>query len=797
MPMLQDKQEQGFETQYESSSPFAELPTPAVNGSRALRSAADWTEALSPFALTADENVGESSAEDAVAEAFAALRDEAFDEALAFLAEETEAAVAERFTSEAPSSVTERERYADAQLSSVRFEAMQYLDVLEAGVLGLDVASLSPEALDEVLDRFDPAVGELTPAGEEFVGALVRKAKKAVKLVAKTAGKVAKGVGKLAGSVLSGVLKKLKGLINPLLRRVLSFAIGRLPAPLQPAARKLASRFTSEAQDDEGFDTTPSPANLTDVEALAESFDEALAESTVYSAEGGDREELEFAGQESLVETRELEALAEARAQLTDQLRAANDDEDLAPAIEQFVPALLGALRLGINIVGRPKVVNFLAGYLAKLIGKWVGPTMSKPLSSAIVDTGLRLISLEHEDGAGREARDGEAAPVALAAVVEDTVRRLAENEDYVFEHEDLLQIAAAEAFSQSVATHFPQRFVRPSLQQAPSLGGVFVARRARSLRPYLKYSRTPEVEISSAIADTIPTFGGVTLGAALRASGATFPIRARLHVYQAMAGTTLPRIGRMDRAGAGRGYMRSTELHPLTPHTAAVLVREPRLGAAVPGAFLRSRHRIAAGQRFFALEPATAIDSLALPAARERSLPRPRPSGAWMTINPRRGRISVALHFSETDAQAIAAAIRDGRGVPALVQASTSLARDLDRSTQARVRVVREDEENPEALEALTGRPLAVPLAGSLRRRVRAWVLPALASWARANVEAFARAAAHPGAGVTIRVRLTAVPGLDQALTGGQQRPAGALRGAATGTPSIAITVAPGRSRR
>ena len=48
------------------------------------------------------------------------------------------------------------------------------------------------------------------------------------------------------------------------------------------------------------------------------------------------------------------------------------------------------------------------------------------------------------------------------------------------------------------------------------------------------------ETEISSAIADTIPTFGGVTLGSALRASGATFPIRARLHLYQAVAGTTL-----------------------------------------------------------------------------------------------------------------------------------------------------------------------------------------------------------------------------------------------------------------
>ena len=50
------------------------------------------------------------------------------------------------------------------------------------------------------------------------------------------------------GVALGPVLNKLRGLINPLLRRVLSFAIGRLPAALQPAARSLASKFKAEAE---------------------------------------------------------------------------------------------------------------------------------------------------------------------------------------------------------------------------------------------------------------------------------------------------------------------------------------------------------------------------------------------------------------------------------------------------------------------------------------------------------------------------------------------------------------------
>ena len=110
------------------------------------------------------------------------------------------------------------------------------------------------------------------------------------------------------------------------------------------------------------------------------------------------------------------------------------------------------------------------------------------------------------------------------------------------------MQLAAAEAFSQAVATHFPSRFVRPALQQAPSLGGTFVTRRPRSIRRYHKYApHTLTWEVTAQIADAIPTFGGSTLGAVLRASGASFPARARLHIYQAAVGTTLPRMMRID----------------------------------------------------------------------------------------------------------------------------------------------------------------------------------------------------------------------------------------------------------
>ena len=75
---------------------------------------------------------------------------------MAYLAEETEQAIAERFSDEAGFSGEERERFGDAHLSAARFEATQYLERLEQGLPGTDVESLNEQQLDEVLERLDP-----------------------------------------------------------------------------------------------------------------------------------------------------------------------------------------------------------------------------------------------------------------------------------------------------------------------------------------------------------------------------------------------------------------------------------------------------------------------------------------------------------------------------------------------------------------------------------------------------------------------------------------------------------------
>jgi hypothetical protein len=820
MSMTTENESNLFEhAAYEPESPFAES-VPVAGATQGEQSFTPWTESFSPFAEGTTAGVITSEEELLVAEAFESLRDEQFDEALAELVNETSEAVDQRLAGEGPTGmVVERLRLGEAHLAPIAFEAEQYLDRLSADIAHLDIASLSPDQLDELFERLEPANAGLTFAGEEFVGGLIRKAKNVVKNVVKTAGKVVRKVASIASPLLGPVLSKLKALVKPLLKRVLDMAINRLPAPLHAPARMLAAKLgIGEAESEfefefEGYATT-TPVAVGNPEALGESLDAALAEAIVHReslAEQGETfgYELEDEG----ITGTQLETLGEARAQLIDRLQAAADGDDMAPAIEQFIPAILPALRLGIGLVGRPKVVGFLGKFLAGLIGKWVGPKLAGPLSNAIVDTGLRLITLESPEVEDEQPQ--QQAPAVLAATIEDTVRRLAEHEEYVFEDEDLLQLALAESFEQAVATNFPSNLVRSAIQPAPTLGGSFVPRHPRRTYAYKKYSRTPEIEITEQLAKSIRTFGGPTLAASLTAVGIRLPFRARVHVFEATLGTTLPRIARLERGVAGLGTNRREAwglFHPLTPTTAGMLLREPGLGSKVSGAFLRSRHRLAAGQRVFYLEPASGAMPAGVPAAIAPPAPalggraaraRTRsttPSGGGVTIDLVRSEIRVGLFFSEADAQSVAQSVRAGRGTAALLKALSSAYDGVSAALGAPgagVRIIKEQTEGEELVGSIVGQ-LAPSVLGLLKRKVREWVMTALTSWVRARGQEFVGAAEDPRQGVTVQVTLRNVPELAlvrQGLNGQLQSSVLATAAAKLrGTPAVTVAVVAGR---
>jgi hypothetical protein len=788
-------------------SPFEEAP-----GGFQGRRPALLTLSLTPFADSEDPS-GLQEADDVLREIYSELRDEGFHDAVSLLADETEAAVEDRFQGEEAANSAERERYARSYLSPVQFEADQYLASLEAGLFETDPALLAPEALEEVLDQFEPQPGDLSPASEQFIGGLVKKAKRVVRKVAG----VAKLAGRLASPLLAPMLKKLRGLVRPLLERVLRFAIGKLPAPLQPQARILADRILGKpaaaapavvpaapvpvsayavsvpdpalaAVVDPG--PAQAPAQATDTEELADSFDLSLAEAVAFP--GSMETEPEQFGRESfesVPESEELSALAESRVDLAERIASSESAEELAPHIEQFVPVLLAALRTGIGIVGRPKVISFLSGYLAKMIEQWVSPPASQPLSRAIVDAGLKMMSLEAESGEAPfdEAPSDEAGPLAVASVVEDTIRRLAEADNYLFEDQDLAEVTIADSFGEAAATYLPQETLSEELRLAPSIGGRFVTGRGKNIRGFAKYNRIPEVAISARAADALPAFAGGNLGSAIRVAGGRFPLRARMHIFQARPGST---VGSMLRHGM-RGSPRTMGVFPLTPRAAGVLLREPGLGVRSPARFLHSSRRIGAGQRLYVLEP---LDQTTATQPGKAAAP----GRTWVAISPAKSRITLGFYLSESDAQLLAGALRTGRGHLEVLRKIVGAYQHYEkRDVKGTDGLAHEDGEDLESFAARTGSHLPAGFLPLLRKQIAAWAIPALASWLRSNSETFLRAAAHPDPGVRLRVRLSDVPGLARAVAGGERAALGALQLALKHKPRISIAVSSGTHPR
>jgi hypothetical protein len=109
---------------------------------------------------------------------------------------------------------------------------------------GYEASALTEMEIDRVAGEILPTGMPLSPASEQFLGGFLRKAgnlvKKAVKGAANLAGKGLAAVGKLALGPLLGPLKKLGRF---LLEHVAKHALERLPAPLQPYARKLADKL--------------------------------------------------------------------------------------------------------------------------------------------------------------------------------------------------------------------------------------------------------------------------------------------------------------------------------------------------------------------------------------------------------------------------------------------------------------------------------------------------------------------------------------------------------------------------
>jgi hypothetical protein len=678
------------------------------------------------------------------------LYDQELDETLGQIAEEAWHAASERTamfgeTIGSPSA----EQFLEEWISPLRTQAEALIDNVSEAFTNIDTASLTENQIDEIFDRFEPHGTGLETYFEDFLGGLVGK----LKGFAKKAIDVAKkGLSILP---LGFLLKRVRGILPLIVKRVLRFALDRLPDAVKPYARQLAERVLG-AQKEEGEELVGATA-APDTSELQQEFDLQLA-SLLFAPESEQEEiaaEAQYAAEQE-AEGATLETLHEARARFVDEI-----EKGVAPqeALENFLPAVMAVMpvvRMVLKVLGRDKLVNALAKPLAGFVGRYVDPNAAGQLSHAIVDTGLRLLSLEVPTSSEVQ----QLAPQAIASAVEDTVRRLGELDETTLESPALLEAAITEAFHEAAAENFPPQVLIPELHEATA-GGTWVAMPLGKTRKYYKkYTRVFDVEITPQIADALKIAG--FLKDHLRV---TTPVQARVHLYQATFGTTYHRVARLEQgvSGLGKGMRHARRLfHPLTVAAAGTLVREPRLGRDMPPAAGGRRHRIPVGKRFYYLEIAGARPVQATGPAAARAAAG-RSSEVNVTLDFTKDEFRVFAYLSEADAQDIAAKLRKRDLTAAIVAAkklyeaglSTALGGDIQRH----VKILSEELPQEQLFGGLLAR-LTDQIKTLLAKKVGQWVGKAFADYVQARAGEFLTATEDPADGVTLVVTIVNPPG-------------------------------------
>jgi hypothetical protein len=579
------------------SSPFAGADLTATAEAGPASASAVASALTTPFS----EALASLAESDLEAEAFAALtaefEDEEFTEALEALVSEAAARHLASTGSWSHESGAMQLAHTEVEqwLATVGAEADRQLAELEAHFGDRPVDSVSESEIDAFGAGERAALDSPVNAQEQFFKALLDKAKKVVKGAVKLAKTGIKAVGKLLPT--GKIFAALRKLVGPLLKRVLAKAIGKLPAPLRPAARRLAGKLSGAASGvvnaaagavgaATGAATGTGGDAADGSEALSASFDEALAEAVLAPNEAALAEALEaFEAEAAAVTTSEssVETLDLARHRLARQLAEAQPGQPPIAEMEEFIPAVMAAMpliKLGVTVIGRDRVVKFVAGLLANLIKPMIGPEIAAPLSRQIADAGLGLLGLEAE-----AARDGTLGTEALVAAAEDTVREVLSLPDASLRQELLVEAAVEEAFEEAAQRHFPPQVLRPDLAQAERDGerGIWVAL-PRSTRPHLryrKYSVVHPLRITRPMAQAVVFAEGDTLEERLLDEGATtWPVQAELHTYELLPGGDVGHLAAFELEGESYadGALEFDELEDERP------LRPPAAGGRRPG---------------------------------------------------------------------------------------------------------------------------------------------------------------------------------------------------------------------
>lgn len=717
------------------------------------------------------------------------IYDEEFDESLYELVNE-----ASRLCREQSQYEFNTEAVLERHFAPLITEAEKMFEAFSQGFGELSPLGVTETEAEQSIDNYTLS-NSYSPEFEDFLGKLKKLAKKAVKGATDLAKKGIAMAGKYA---LGPLLNRLKAFIRPLLERVIKMAIGKLPPNLQPIAQKLADKlpFLKELEMEEP--EFESPANR-DVSSLQHEFNYQVA-NVLFAADEVDLElEMAYsrAGSSYAGESMD-ETLDVARERFIRELSNLREGESPAPLIENFLPALMPVLKLGLKLSGgRTKLIALLAPMLAKLIERFVGPQYTPPLSQAIVSAGLGLLGLE-----ASPENEKLAAHTAVASTVEETVQRIANLPEEVLGSPELLEAYALEAFEQAAADNLPPVLPDAVYQQRPELRaakakGMWLFKRLRGNKGFKKFSRKFAKQLSAHDVAAIQTFGGDTLSEYFQEQlglPAGVEVEVELELFECPAGVSLNEMAQAEFGNASAETM--AQMHPLTPEAAAMLLGETNLGKPLPDKAMSSPMGLKAGNRVYQMKVAGKRPLMTGEPGKKAKVRRR--SRITLTLDFPRNRVHMCVFLSEVAAQKLAPKLRGKAHLGMIVNGlqgfmERKLPVVLSGKFQKRIRVIHEAVTPDQALGPVLAR-LPPTVTAGVAKHLRLWVMRPLTEFLRGNATQFVAATEDTLDGVSLCFTLTNPPGfpaIRQMLRG--KAPSLANFSFAGEPPAVKIHVAPG----
>ncbi len=695
----------------------------------------------------------------------------------------------------------------ESYLPFARQQAMEYfspllretdamIDRVSQHFSGNNLADNNEYEIENFFDNFEYNHGSFTPAQEQFFGKIFKKVKSVVSKGVELAKKGISAVGKILPHNI--ILNKLKALIRPLLDKVLKFAIGKLPKNLQPHAQSLANKFLKL---ETSVDANGTGAEF-EFEAIQTEFDGYIAQ-LVFAPEEKTANEL-LTEYEISFETIERinsyesgpvqnNSLDLAREHFINELKSLQPGESAAPAIEKFLPAAIIALqpiiRMGIKLIGRQKIINFLAGLLAKLVSKYVPANVAQPLAANIIDVGMSAIGFEvHETGKTDLAYE------AIANTIEETVQQLNNLDEATLNDSEALTAELLEAFEQAAVNNFPPQYIREELRPTKQKATWVSMPRNQPVKFYKKFTHVFDTTIDPQTATAVTGFRGLPLANFLKDKYGLDPaksIKAKVHVYEIKQAGRLSLISKYEKLpGLNANQPRAwVQLLPLTKNAASLLLKEPALGKDIDPKNLATRFRSKPGQRFYFLEiegarlripPINRSQNKQPDAIKPLSGTESRSADIQAVINFVKSEITLNYFFSEEDAKDVVEKLNKGDYLAVAMSIRQSIKSVLNKilikNIGNKVKIIhesipelyleniRDDEEQFAPLDALgkfAGKAIITKLTGHLMSKISSLAFDSVVNFFKTRAAEFKEAQAQPQDGVTIRISWRNVGGM------------------------------------